>query len=145
MHPGHGRRVRSSGDTRDIQGKTEMSGTEARARGTAAIVPLSGLLRGSLQTGNDMPVLNPPPTQPILKLHWPDETDPPPPTHKNSRWDCCWEATPTLPLLGADHSMQAHFRGDILWLITEASMSYSNLFSLSWDLAAQHKQQLASL
>lgn len=51
-------RVSGSGGARDIQGKTELHLTGARARGTASIAPLLGPLRGSLQASTILPVLN---------------------------------------------------------------------------------------
>lgn len=76
-------RVSRSGGARDLQGRTELHVARSRVGGIAATVPFLGSSPGSLQVNSILPILNPTPAWPIMKLHWLGEISP---LHPVSPW-----------------------------------------------------------
>lgn len=71
IHPGLWWRDGDLGGIRDIQGKTELCNYRARARGTAAIIPVSSPPPMYPTGGFYLSCVEPFLTQPNVNLHWP--------------------------------------------------------------------------
>lgn len=82
------------GGTRIIQGKTELCGTGARARGTVVFVPLLGIPLWQSTDRRHFACVNHPPTWPVLQLNWPGEISPSTPM---SPWDPAPPSPQTAP------------------------------------------------
>lgn len=120
--------VSSSGHARGVWRRTGLSGTRARAEGTAALHLCQAHLWGGLQTCAILPVLSSPHAWPILKLYWLLRSTcstaclpktPPFPTHK----------LPVVGLLPGRQPHQASYRSHVFMAGSNSQLAFP-LYSL---------------
>lgn len=106
MQPGHLWWDSGSGDARDVWRKTALYGSRARARGTAAIIPLSGSAPEQTTDKLYLACVEPSPCTPnseaaLAQRHWPTSIN-----SKITQGNTQPENHFALPLCGATHPTQ---------------------------------------